>query len=191
MTAAVLLAAGAGSRFVGPRPKLLAPWRGKPLAWWAVHSALSAGVGPVWVVTGSVDLAGAPDWPAADLPGPVRWLPNPRWAHGQATSLAVAVAEARRCGLDAIVVGLADQPLIPPGAWRAVAATAGPIAVATYDGKRRNPVLLGSAVWDLLPAGGDEGARTLIRDRPDLVTEVACQGNPADVDTLEDLSRWS
>lgn len=182
--AAVVLAAGAGSRFAGDAPKLLSDWRGRPLAWWAVRSALDAGVGPVWVVTGAVELAGV-------LPAGVETLPNPRWAEGQATSLAVAVAEARRRALGGIVVGLADQPLVPPGAWRAVSSADAPIAVATYGGRRRNPVLLRSDVWDLLPATGDEGARALMRASPGLVTEVACQGNPADIDTVEDLSRWS
>lgn len=187
--AAVILAAGGGSRFAeggagAAGHKLLASWRGRPLVAWAVQTALEAAIGPVWVVTGAVDLTGV-------LPPEVTVLTNPAWAEGQATSLQVAVSEAKDRGLAAIVVGLGDQPLLSVEAWRSVAATPSPIAVGTYEQRRRNPVRLGRDVWDELPKTGDEGARVLIRERPDLVWEVACNGNPADIDTVEDLTRWS
>ena len=181
----MVLAAGAGSRFA-PEPghKLLAPYRGRPLAWWAINAAVEADLGRTWVVTGAADLGDL-------IPDGVEVLPNPHWPDGQATSLHVAVAAARAAGLEAVVVGLADQPLIEPGDWRAVAACPAPIAVATYGGRRRNPVKLGAAVWDLLPQSGDEGARSVFRERPDLVQEVPCHGDPTDIDTREDLTSWN
>lgn len=183
----MLLAAGAGSRFEAGADtghKLLAPFQGRTVAWWAAAHAIEAGLDETWVVTGAVDLCGV-------LPPGVAFLPNPQWRAGQATSLQRAVEEARRRGLDAIVVGLADQPLIPPAAWQAVASVPADIAVATYDGRRRNPVRIGARVWDLLPRLGDEGARVVMRERPELVREVPCQGDPVDIDTREDLQGWS
>lgn len=172
--AAVVLAAGGGSRFEGVGHKLLTPFRGKPLWRWAVEAAQSAGLDEVIVVTGAVAIGD----------GAVH---NDRWRDGMATSLQAGIEAADAAGHDAVVVGLADQPLVPASAWKAVAAVDAPIAVARYGERRRNPVRLSREVWPLLPTSGDEGARALMRDRPDLVVEVACEGDPVDVDTLEDL----
>ena len=190
----MVLAAGGGSRFAGagdghpgdrPDHKLLAPFRGRPLVVWAVQSALAAGLDETVVVEGAADLSGV-------VPDGVTLLENHAWADGQATSLRTAVDWARHRGHRAVVVGLADQPLVPAEAWRAVAqAQGGPIVAASFGGRRRPPVRLDAAVWDLLPARGDEGARALMASRPELVVEVACEGEPADVDTVEDLLRWS
>ena len=182
-TAALVLAAGEGSRFVGETHKLVAPFRGRPLWEWAVDAAVQAALDATYVVTGAV---------ALPLPASVVEVHNDRWAEGQATSLAAGIATVRADGHDAVVVGLADQPLVGADAWRAVAASMeSPIAVASFDGDRRPPVRLAAEVWPLLPASGDEGARTLMRKRPDLVTAVPCSGQPVDIDTLEDLEQWS
>ena len=186
--AAVVLAAGGGRRFSGPAHKLLTPFRGRPLVSWAVASAAAAGNGfdEVVVVEGAVPLADV-------VPPDVVVVHNPRWADGQATSLGVAVEHARGRGHDAVVIGLGDQPLVPASAWRAVreAPATPPIAVASYGGRRGNPVRLPASVWDSLRFDGDEGARELMRRQPSLVGEVACEGNPADVDTVEDLEQWT
>jgi CTP:molybdopterin cytidylyltransferase MocA len=177
-TAALVLAAGGGSRFDGETHKLLAPFRGRPLVTWALEAA--SVLDELIVVIGAIEVP---------VPAGATVVRNERWAEGQATSLTAGIAAAT--AHDAVVVGLGDQPLVPAEAWRLVAESDSPIAVATYGGVRRNPVRLHSSVWPLVPTGGDEGARSLIRGRPELVVPVACPGDPVDVDTQEDLATWS
>ncbi len=189
MTCAVLLAAGGGSRFADrsstqssarPAHKLQALLNGRPVYQWALEAAVQSGLAHVVVVTGAV---------ALDLPGSVIEVHNVHWANGQAGSLQLGVQAATELGADAIVVGLGDQPFVSADAWRALAGATTPIAVATYGGRRANPVRLHRSIWALLPCEGDQGARSLIALRPELVGEVACSGSPADIDTMEDLQQ--
>ena len=184
---AIVLAAGGGSRFGGG--KLLARFGGQPLIEAVLDNLREAPVDEVIVVVG------------ADAEGlrevceryDVRIVENEEWERGQSTSV---LAGLRACAGDAAVVLLGDQPFVGAGAvGRLVAAFAegAKIAVATYGGKRRNPVLFSREVWPLLEAelDGDEGARPVLQRHPGLVVEVPCEGvgDPADVDTSEDLGR--
>jgi CTP:molybdopterin cytidylyltransferase MocA len=184
---AILLAAGSGSRFGGG--KLLAPYRGRPLIEASLANLAEA------PIEGTVAVIGddAQRLRAVCEPYGVRVVDNPDWRQGQSTSVRAGLL-ALGPEVRAAVVLLADQPLVGPGAvGRLVAAfeEGAEVAVATYGGRRRNPVLFSRAVWPLLEAelSGDEGARAVLRRHPDLVTEVPCDGvgDPADVDTAEDL----
>jgi molybdenum cofactor cytidylyltransferase len=188
----VLLAAGAGNRFEGDGHKLLAmlpataDHGAQTVFERSLTHAVDADIGPIVVVTGAADIArgGALSRPQVSI------CHNDRWAQGQSTSLHAGIDAARSLGATSVVVGLADQPGIGPDAWRTVAATDGAIVVATYAGRRANPVKLDRTVWPLLPTSGDEGARALMRVRPELIREVPCSGHPTDIDTTEDLRRW-
>jgi CTP:molybdopterin cytidylyltransferase MocA len=196
----VLLAAGEGSRF--GQPKALIELGGSTLAERGVTMLRAGGADPVLIVTGAaeVELAG------------VRTVHNPEWRTGMGSSLRAALSElgaaaevgAAEVGaagvgpaeVGAAVIALADQPLVGAeavsrliGAYRAGAS----VAVATYDGQPRNPVLLAREHWaDVITAAtGDAGARAFLRARPELVTPVECgdTGSPDDVDTVADLTR--
>ncbi len=183
--AGVILAAGAGTRFGARGEKLLAPLDGRPLLAWAIEPAAQAELDELVVVTGAVDLGDI-------VPAEATLLRNDEWEQGLAASLGVALDWCHRQGHAAAVVGLGDAPGVRRESWRALAeATDGPIVVATYGGRRGHPVRLEASVWSLLPTSGDEGARTLMRARPELVVELACEGTSADIDTREDLRRWS
>jgi CTP:molybdopterin cytidylyltransferase MocA len=186
---AVLLAAGAGSRFGGG--KLLAPYRGRPLIEASLSNLADAPVGETVVVVGDE----AERLREVCSPYDVRVVENPAWAEGMSTSVRAGL---RSLGPEAraAVVLLADQPLVGAGAVeRLVAAfeAGARVAVATYGGRPRNPVLFSREVWPLLmkELSGDEGARPFLRRHPELVARVPCDGvgDPADVDTVEDLRR--
>ena len=183
MVAAVLLAAGGGSRFEGTSHKLLAELRGRPVLAHAVDAVVASGL-DVIVVTGAVEVGDL-------LPDGITMVHNPSWSDGQAVSVRAGIVAAEAAGHDAIVVGLGDQPFVTPSAWGRVASSSAPIAVATYDGVRGHPVRLAAEIWPLLPSFGDEVGRALMRNRPHLVAEIRCEGSASDIDTLEDLHRWS
>jgi CTP:molybdopterin cytidylyltransferase MocA len=185
-TLGVLLAAGAGSRFTGSHHKLLAPLKGAPVVSYALSAMVSAGFEQCIAITGSVALTGLLDGVAE--------VHNPDWSTGQRSSVLAAIEYAQEHEFESIVVGLGDQPFIPADAWQAVAESDSPIVIATYNGVRGNPVKLSSTVWELFRStegDPDTGARDLIRLHPELVREVACKGNSADIDTTEDLSTWT
>jgi len=186
---AILLAAGGGSRFGGG--KLLAEFGGRPLVLAALDALSEAPVDETVLVVG----ANADEVRRVCEPYGVRIVENADWERGQSTSV---LAGLRACaeGSQAAVVLLGDQPLVGAGAVkRLVAAFEGgaKVAVATYGGRRRNPVLFSREVWPLLERElvGDEGARPVLGRHPGLVVEVPCDGvgDPADVDTRADLRR--
>jgi len=160
---AVVLAAGASTRFGAPKQQLLL---GEVLA-----RLRRSAVDEIVVVSG-----------AFPVEADARVVECPDWERGGGASL--------RCGLaalgdaEAAVVVLADGPDLAPAAvdrvierWRN---GAGEVLAASYGGERGHPVLLARAVWPNVP---DEGARAL---EPQL---VPCDdlGSPGDVDYPEDL----
>lgn len=142
MVYAVVLAAGASSRYGDDPPKQTVFL---PLVLAALHEARLDGV---VIVSGAHELD-------------VDSIRCPEWERGPGASL--------RCGLEALpkdaeaaVVALADGPDLDPRAvdrvvdsWRA---EGGDVVAASYDGQRLHPVLVARAAWGGVP---DEGARAL------------------------------
>jgi len=204
--AAAVLAAGRGSRLGGDASKPLLEWRGRPLVAWALDAAESSGLAPLVVVVGyraddvraalTVRTPHGSRTPVGvnsemfDREGAVEVVENPEWDEGIASSLRAALRTlTEEAGVDAVCVGLADQPLVGAEAYRRVAATDGDLVIPTYDGYPGNPVKLARSLWpEALELRGDVGARALARDR---AVHVDCTGtgSATDVDTLEDLER--
>ena len=161
---AVVLAAGASSRFGSPKQRLLL----EPVLARVRRSAVEG----VIVVLGAHDL---------DVSAPS--VHCPEWERGPGASL--------RCGLKALppeaeaaVVVLGDGPELAPEAIDRIIATwrqgRAEVVAATYGGVRLHPVLLDRRAWSRVP---DEGAKTL-----DAVL-VSCDdlGPPGDVDFADEV----
>jgi CTP:molybdopterin cytidylyltransferase MocA len=163
--AAVVLAAGAATRFGGPKQALLLPRVLERLA--------ESPVDEVVLVSGAYPLE-AKGVTVAECPD---------WKLGPGASLRCGLA-ALGAGVEAAVVCLADGPELAPeavgrvlSAWRA---GAGSVVAASYAGERGHPVVLGRVAWEDVP---DEGMRLLP------ATLVPCDdlGAPGDVDVPEEL----
>lgn len=163
MIAAVVLAAGAATRFGAPKQRLLLPR--------VLERVRASSVGDIVVVAG-----------AYELETDVRVVECPDWERGPGASL--------RCGLSALgddveaaVVVLADGPELAPAAIERVAAawreTGAEVVAASYGGERGHPVLIARPAWSRVP---DEGARALTP----LLVPCDDLGAPGDVDFADE-----
>jgi CTP:molybdopterin cytidylyltransferase MocA len=186
---AIVLAAGAGSRFGGG--KLLAPFGGRTLIEAVLSGLRGTLVDEIIVVVG----ARGERLRSISTTYETRIVENPEWAQGMSTSVRAGLRACRPEARAAVVL-LADQPLVGAEAVGRLVETfenGAEVVVASYGGKPRNPVLFAREVWPLLQReiSGDMGARVFLKRHPELVTEVPCDdvADPADVDTVEDLRR--
>jgi nicotine blue oxidoreductase len=147
LVSAVVLAAGAATRYGSPKQRVFLPYVLERLA--------ATSVGEVVVVEGAHPLE---ETETLSLAG-VRVVRCPEWALGPGASL--------RCGLSALgedveaaLVVLADGPQLDPRAVERLIERRhdADVVVASYDGTRDHPAVLSRAAWSSIP---DEGARAL------------------------------
>ena len=123
---------------------------------------------------------------------------NPNFNRGQLSSLKVGLAEVIAGGpqaVAAVVVHLADHPLVAPATFRALVddyrKTASPIVVARYNGRRGHPVIFDRAVFaELMAAPEHQGARVVVNADAARVryVDVDDPGVVLDLDTPADLA---
>jgi molybdenum cofactor cytidylyltransferase len=191
---AIVLAAGAGSRFGGG--KLLAPWAGGVLLDGALAAAFAAPVARVIVVTGAdgeaVADAARTFAQGAGQAARLRVVYADDHAQGMGVSLRRGAAElSADCA--GVFVLLGDMPRVPHAVLLplAEAIRAGaPAAAPVFEGQRGHPALIGAELLPgLLALTGDAGARSILKDLGDRLARVVApdDGVLFDVDERGDL----
>jgi molybdenum cofactor cytidylyltransferase len=195
---AVLLAAGAGSR-LGGRPKALLELAGVPLILRQLIALSGAGVDEVVVVTGHHAAAVE----AAVRPFPITLVHNPSPDDGQASSVRIGL-QALSPKLDAVMVVLADQPLINEqditaliGAFKKRGDAAMVVPRVTVEGGDQvpgNPVIFDAGLREQWLAGSaDLTCRKWRQTHPERVRwfDTDNRRYRIDIDTPEDLERFA
>jgi CTP:molybdopterin cytidylyltransferase MocA len=191
---AVLLAAGAGSR-LGHKPKSLLELGGVPLIRRQLIALSGAGVDEVVVVLGHHAELIEP----AVQTFPVTLVRNPKPDEGQVSSQRLGLA-ALSSRLDAVIVALADQPLINAQDITALIAAykkrpeGAQVVYPEVGGKRGNPVMFSQAVGEQILAGGaNVGCRQWQAAHAAEVAPFVTDNRRyrVDIDTPEDLARFA
>ncbi|MEM0943699.1 MAG: molybdopterin-binding/glycosyltransferase family 2 protein, partial [Pseudomonadota bacterium] len=186
--AALMLAAGA-SRRMGGADKLMTEIEGEPLIRRTACRVLASAARPVITVTAPGQRQGA----LAGLE--VSPVENPRAAEGMGTSLAAGI-RALPAEIDGVLVLLADMPDVTAAHLDRLIAAFDPsegreiIRATDEAGRPGHPVLFGRRFFEPLAAlDGDRGAREILADHPDFVTDVAI--GPAALTDLDTPEAWA
>jgi CTP:molybdopterin cytidylyltransferase MocA len=166
--AGLVLAAGGGRRY--GMPKALVRSGGRLWVERAADTLAAAGCHDVLIVLGA-----AADRVRAAAPA-LRYVDNPDWPSGMASSLRAGLAALAGTEAGAAVILLVDMPGVTPAAVRRIAGHAGPgvLAIGGYGDRRGHPVLLGRDHWAgaAASATGDHGARDYLRANEDRLRVV-------------------
>jgi CTP:molybdopterin cytidylyltransferase MocA len=177
--AAVILAAGRGTRFGSP--KALVRVGSRSLLQVAADAATAAGLAPV--------LAVVP--PGIAVPADVTPVINAAPERGMSRSLRLGIA-AVSPDADAAVVTLVDQPTVDVAHLQRLLGARGgtPVVATRAGGVVGPPALLEREAFALVErADGDAGLRHVLRDDASLVTSVTFDEPIPDVDSPADLER--
>jgi len=176
----LVLAAGAGTRFGGPKALARNP-DGEPWIARAVSTLLRGGVDEVVVVLGA-----AADEAAALVPDGTRTVVADRWHDGMGASLSAGIAGLPEA--DTFLVSLVDLPELPSSVIERVLGGGlerDVLARAVYAGRPGHPVLVGRDHWSGFRDSlhGDEGGRVYLEEHA--ATHIEC----GDLFTGSDVDR--
>jgi molybdenum cofactor cytidylyltransferase len=188
MTGTIILAAGESRRMGQPKQNLV--FHHKTLLDRAVEAALNSGCKPVIVVLGAnaglIDIITNED---------VKLVHNSDWSEGMASSIRTGINELNTYSdIDSVLVMLCDQPFVDAALVSAMQTrrqqTGKAIVACSYGNTIGVPALLSKALFpELLLLRGNEGAKHILKDRPQELTIMPFEKGIVDIDTREDYDR--
>lgn len=186
----MILAAGASTRMGSP--KQLLAWKHTTLLGYAIEQAQKLD-SEIFVVLG----ANLSKIKASIKPYPIHILNNKQWEKGLGSSIAFGVNYMlkNKLNFDAILIMLADQPLINENYLRTLihefSTKKSKIVASLYENDKQGvPVLFDKIYFDELSnLNDDKGAKALLKKHANNVSLVNAEAIVSDIDTLEEYQK--
>jgi molybdenum cofactor cytidylyltransferase len=186
----IILAAGKANRM--GKPKQLLIYQGSSLIFHAVKIGLNSICKPIVVVLGAYSEQIKPEIDKL----PVQIVENPDWQTGMSSSIRAGIAAINQSNskLDAVIIALADQPLISEAVFdrliQSYQETKNIIIASAYDDIVGVPALFDCALFgELMQLEGDRGAKALMRKYRDEVLAIKIPEAGIDIDTPDDYEK--
>ncbi len=189
MIAGVILASGMSKRF--GKNKLLMSLGNQTILEHVIDGVKSSQVDKIVVVYGHEE----EEFKRISKEKKVELIYNPKYQEGQSASVKETVKALKNC-VEGILFILGDQPFLNPNTINLLIQSfyKSPknIVLPIYNGKRGNPVLFSKDFFQtMLKIEGDQGARSIIKENPERITEVMILDSMEnfDIDTEEDYKK--
>lgn len=184
----ILIPAAGASERLG-QPKQLVRFKSKALIQNAVNTAHSIAPGEIIVVTG----ANAPAIKDAVKHGQVRWVHNSNWKAGMGSSIGAGAADISHASC-AVMILLCDQWRLETSDLRLMAETwqSNPERIICARANKQNmpPVIFPICfLGELQALEGENGARDILKDKPEMLIPVPLKNAQFDLDTTAGLNR--
>ncbi|MDJ0676793.1 MAG: nucleotidyltransferase family protein [Calothrix sp. MO_167.B42] len=184
----IILAAGTASRM--GQPKQLLTYQGHSLIRHVVDMALNSVCQPVVVVLGAYTKQIKPEVENLSI----KLVENTNWSEGMSSSIrsGINALEKTKPKLDAVIIALADQPLISAEVFdrlvKVYQNTGKSIVASAYDDVLGVPALFDHTLFsELINLEGDRGAKALIRKHTtNNLTSISVPEAAIDIDTPDD-----
>jgi len=172
------------------QPKQNLVFQDKTLLEHVIETALGSGCKPVIVVLGAN--AGLIDLTTNEN---VKLVQNPNWSEGMASSIRTGINELKKYNdVEGVLIMLCDQPFVDVKLISAMQIrqqqTGKAIVACSYGNTIGVPALLNKSLFpELLLLRGNEGAKHILKDRPQELTIMPFEKGIVDIDTAEDYNR--